>query len=310
MSRQLEELNLIDNFLFSMMIDHEVYGAAAVQTILETTLQREVKVGKILSEKVIAPERPGLHGIRMDAYIEEGAVDVSGGDVYDLEPDRKENEKKDLPRRARYYHSRTDGKLLKSMTKYRYLPKVWVIFITSYDPFGSGRMVYTVRRHCKELPELDYDDGDETLYLYVEGKPDDDTPRELVQLLHFMGETTWENACNPALKKLMEYVEELRRDPEVKEAYMHWDVYIQSERDGAREEGREEGRAEERVNTMREAARADAAESRAEAAEQNVLAAERRVFAAEHRASTAEEELARTKAALAALEKKYGVSDS
>ena len=303
MSRQLEELNLIDNFLFSMMIDHEVYGAAAVQTILETTLQREVKVGKILSEKVIAPERPGLHGIRMDAYIEEGAVDVSGGDVYDLEPDRKENEKKDLPRRARYYHSRTDGKLLKSMTKYRYLPKVWVIFITSYDPFGAGRMVYTVRRHCKELPELDYDDGDVTLYLYVEGKPDDDTPGELVQLLHFMGKTTRENACNPSLKKLMEYVEELKRDPEVKEAYMHWDIFIQSERDEAREEGREEGRAEERVNTRLEAARADAAERRVSAAEQNALAAESRAYAAE-------EELVRTKAALAALEKKYGVSDS
>ena len=150
-------------------------------------------------------------------------------------------------------------------------------------------MVYTVRRHCKELPELDYDDGDVTLYLYVEGKPDDDTPGELVQLLHFMGETTRENACNPSLKKLMEYVEELRRDPEVKEAYMHWDVFIQSERDEAREEGREEGRAEERVNTRLEAARADAAESRA---------------------SAAEEELARTKAALTALEKKYGVSDS
>jgi flagellar motility protein MotE (MotC chaperone) len=82
----------------------------------------------------------------------------------------------------------------------------------------------------------------------------------------------------------MEYVEELKRDPEVKEAYMHWDVYIQGERDDAREEGREEGREEERVNTRLEAARADAAESRA---------------------SAAEEELARTKAALAALEKKY-----
>ena len=83
-------------------------------------------------------------------------------------------------------------------------------------------MVYTVRRKCEELPELEYDDGDVTLYLFVNGKPEDDTPGNLVQLLHFMGETNWENACNPSLKKLMEYVEELKRDPEVKEAYMHW----------------------------------------------------------------------------------------
>ena len=55
MMNQLEKMNLIDNFLFSAMIDHEKYGPAAAQTILETILQREVKIGKVILEKVIAP---------------------------------------------------------------------------------------------------------------------------------------------------------------------------------------------------------------------------------------------------------------
>ena len=284
MSRRLEELNLIDNFLFSTAIDHEEIGPVLAKTVLETILQREVTIGKIVSEKVIVPERPGLHGIRLDAFIQENEVNVAGGDAFDIEPDNKSREKKNLPRRARYYHSKIDGKLLKSMSVYANLPKLWVIFITSYDPFGAGRMVYTVRRKCEELPDLDYDDGDVTLYLYVKGKPGDNTPETIVQLLHFLGETNRENACNPSLRRLLEYTDGLRRDPEVKEAYMHWEVYIQSERNEAREEGREEGREEERVKTRMEAARADAAEKRA---------------------SAAEEELVRTKAALAAIEKKY-----
>jgi hypothetical protein len=161
---------------------------------------------------------------------------------------------------------------------YANLPKLWVIFITSYDPFGSGRMVYTVRRKCEELPDLDYDDGDVTLYLYVKGKPGDNTPETIVQLLHFLGETNLDNACNPSLRRLLEYTDGLRRDPEVKEAYMHWEVFIQSERDEAREKGREE----ERVKTRIEAARADAAE----------------------------EELARTKAELDALKREVQKSGS
>ena len=253
MSRRLEELNLIDNFLFSTAIDHEEFGPVLAKTVLETILQREVTIGRIIFERVIVPEKPGF---RLDAFVQEDAVDVAGGEVFDLEPDNKSGEKKNLPKRARYYHSKIDGKLLQSMAAYANLPKLWVIFITSYDPFGAGRMVYTVRRKCEELPELEYDDGDETLYLYVNGEPGKNTSKELVQLLHFLGETNRENACNPGLRKLLEYIDDLRRDPEVKEAYMHWEVFIQSERDEAREKGREE----ERVKTRIEAARADAAE--------------------------------------------------
>ena len=278
MRRQLEELSLIDNFLFSTAIDHDEFGPALAKTVLETILQRQVTIGRIISEMVIVPEKPGLHGIRLDAFIQEDAVDVAGGEVFDLEPDNKSGEKKNLPKRARYYHSKIDGKLLQSMAAYANLPKLWVIFITSYDPFGAGRMVYTVRRKCEELPELEYDDGDETLYLYVKGEPGKNTSKELVQLLHFLGETNREKACNPGLRKLLEYIDDLRRDPEVKEAYMHWEVFIQSERDEAREKGREE----ERVKTRIEAARADAAE----------------------------EELARTKAELDALKREVQKSGS
>jgi hypothetical protein len=40
------------------------------------------------SEKAIVSERPRLQGTWLDAFVQEGAVDVSGGDVSGIERDR------------------------------------------------------------------------------------------------------------------------------------------------------------------------------------------------------------------------------
>ena len=227
--RTLQNLNLIDNFLFFTLVDHEQYGRVVVRTILETVLQREVRIGKITSEKVLMSRTPGKHGIRMDAFIQEDAENISGGDVFDLEPENKASEKEVLPKRARYYQSRMDNKTLQSGEGYGALREAWVIFITSFDPFGEGRMVYTVKRRCIEVPALKYEDGAVTRFLYVDGKPGD-APKELQELLHYMARTTPENACNAKLREIQEYVDELKQDPEVKESYMSFQDYLMAER--------------------------------------------------------------------------------
>ena len=252
--RTLEELNLIDGFLFGMALDHEKYGRILAKTILETVLQRQVRVGKISTEKVILPNRPEYHGIRMDAFIQEDVVDISRGDVFDIEPENKQREKDFLPRRMRYYHSRIDSKILQAGRSYAYLPDSWVIFFTSFDPFGAGRMVYTVRRHCVELPDLKIDDGAVTLFLYVDGKPDD-VSKDLVELVRFVGNTSAGNACSPKLEELLGYVNDLKTSPEVKEAYMTFEEYVESERREVRYEVRNEMRGEiEKAHAERDAA--------------------------------------------------------
>ncbi len=45
--RTLQNLNLIDNFFFFTVVDHERCGKVVVRTILETVLQREVRIGLI-----------------------------------------------------------------------------------------------------------------------------------------------------------------------------------------------------------------------------------------------------------------------
>ena len=182
--KELEDMNLVDNFLFGTAVSNEEYGTLIAGTILETIFQREIRIKKVQSEKVVWPTNPELHGIRLDAYIEEEVAAVELGNIYDIEPEKKSGEKTLLPKRCRYYHSRIDENQLKAGKEYYLLPTVWVIFITTFDPFSENRMVYTIRRLCVEEPDMLYDDGESTLFLYTKGtkgNPPDDL-RELLSV--------------------------------------------------------------------------------------------------------------------------------
>ncbi len=263
-SKSLEELNLIDNFLFSLVMSHEVYGRRTAQIMLSTIIGRDVKIRKLHAEKMILPPDPGLHGIRLDAYVEEDRADIENGEVFDIEPDTKVREKKMLPKRARYYHSRMDGKILEAGKMYNGLPNTWVIFITSFDPFSKGRMVYTIRNRCIEIPEMEYDDGSITLFLNIKGESGK-ISQDLKELLAYIRETSAEKAVNPKLREIQEGIEFIKADPAVKEAYMTLGEYIQYEREEAAEEAN--ARAEEATARAEEAtARADEANARADEA--------------------------------------------
>jgi len=120
---------------------------------------------------------------------------------------------------------------------------VFVIFITTYDPFGLERMVYTVKNGCIEVPELPYEDGARTIFLYTKGTKGN-PPEELRELLYYMEHTSKENAKTESLQRLHEMVTAVKRDRKVGLTYMKSFEIEQRIREEEREEGREEGRAE------------------------------------------------------------------
>lgn len=121
-----------------------------------------------------------------------------------------------------------DGKILKANESYDKLPNTWVIFITSFDPFGEKRMVYTIKNRCVEVPDIEYEDGATTLFLYVTGESDD-VSKDLKELLRYIRNTTPENAVNSKLKEIQEGIEYIKTESSVREAYMTLDEYIKSE---------------------------------------------------------------------------------
>ena len=217
---------------------------------------RDFKNLNIVTQKSYGGLDTGYHGARLDVYIEEGdEVEVDSTNVsaiYDIEPD-KNNKKKDIdaiPQRTRFYHAIIDRRCLKSGQSYDRLKKVFVIFICPYDPFGDDRMIYTIRNQCVENPELPYDDGARTIFLYTKGKKGRDN-ETLSQLLDYMENTTRENAVTEELEDIQEMVDAVKEDAEVTVAYMKG-----FERD---QMFLEEGKRQERENTLREKKRADAA---------------------------------------------------
>ena len=144
---------------------------------------------------------------------------------------------------VRFYHAKIDAGNLAAGEDYGKLRNVVVIFITTYDPFDRDRMVYTIRNCCIEEPDLPYEDGAETLFLYTKGTKGD-PPKELRELLQYMEDSTEENARSEGLKALHRMVTEVKRDGEVGFAYMKSFEREQRVREEARLEGLSEGRRE------------------------------------------------------------------
>ena len=235
--RTLQELNLLDGFLFYELAGSKEYGEKFCRIILERILGRPLKKIRVNVEKTLLGMEPEQHGIRIDAEVME-----EDGSIYDLEPNLYEMD--DPARRSRYYHSLIITRNFEKGEDYRDLREVYVIFILPYDPFGLGRMVYTIQNACKEAPELPYDDGQYTIFLYTKGK--DESGKSLADMLKYMEDSREENATDEVLQILSRMVETVKRDREVGAKYMRMELHDLDVRNAARKEALEEGRKEGR----------------------------------------------------------------
>ncbi len=237
--KQLEELNLISNFLFGSVMTHPQYGPYVGRIILEMILQRKVGELIVVPQKMYYGNDTHLHGVQLDVYLEES---VDEAVVYDVEPelDARPEAIKALPKRVRFYHAKMSSKALKSGEKYSALKNEVIIMITPFDPFGMDRMLYTVKNRCVEEPDMPYEDGALTLFLYTKGRigiPSE----EVKQLLAYMENSSAENATNNFLQELHDMVEHVKHDEEVSIRYMRM---MEDERDlleRGRQMGIEEG---------------------------------------------------------------------
>jgi len=242
--RKLEDLNLIDNFLFQQVMIHED-GEEFARILLTTILNKPIGKVKITPQKDVPGADINRHGICMDVYIEEMSAEIIPN-VYDIEPNNT-NEKETLPRRTRYYHGLIDTQLLSSGTDYSKLPNMFIIMILPYDPFGKDRMVYTIKNSCVEDPEINYNDGATKIYLYTKGK-EGNPSQELKNVLKYIQESTKENAVGKEARKLQDFVEKVKQRREVGINYMKsWEMEAWIKKEAYKEgheEGYEDGRAE------------------------------------------------------------------
>lgn len=183
---------------------------------MEDGEEREFRELTVVPQKAYPGEDTDRHGIRIDVYLDE-----KDGDIVDLEPDQNSGAEDiaSLPRRVRFYHAKIDAGSLAGGMEYSSLRNVVVIFSTTYDPLGRNRMIYTISSKCEEIPDLPYDDGAKTLFLYTKGT-EGNPPEELKKLLRYMEHSSAENADTQDLRELHEMVTEVKCDRKVGLTYM------------------------------------------------------------------------------------------
>lgn len=216
--KKLSEMNLLDDFLFGSVVTYPEIGEKFVSFLLKTILGREVKHLSVTAQKVFYGADSDLHGARLDVYLEPEIEEGVEGNaaVYDIEPEsvNKSSDRKALPRRTRFYHGKIAARSLKSGADYEALKNAVVIMIMPFDPFGLGRMSYTIKNRCVEVPEMEYEDGASTIFLYTKGM--EGIPSEAVkQMLRYMEDTTYENAVNEDLREIHRMVETIKKDQKV-----------------------------------------------------------------------------------------------
>ena len=89
--RKLEELSLMDDFLFNAMLTHPETGEKFTNKILKLLFNREFKNLRVSAQKVYAGMNTDLRGARLDVCIEGDCVSIEGDEipsVYDVEPDQ------------------------------------------------------------------------------------------------------------------------------------------------------------------------------------------------------------------------------
>lgn len=248
--RKLEDLNLIDNFLFHEMLLQKEIGEKFAKILLKTILGKPVRNVKIVPQMKIPGIDVDRHGIQLDAYIKEVVDELNGAmidaeiipNIYDIEPNNT-YERKSLPKRMRYYHGLIDTKLLSAGAGYDKLPNVCIIFILPYDPFDKNRMVYTVQNRCLEDDSIPYDDGARKIFLYTRGT--EGNPRQsLRDMLKYIEKSTADNITNQDIASVSELVNKVKKRKEVGINYMKsWEIE-QMARDEGYTAGHEAGQEE------------------------------------------------------------------
>lgn len=211
--------------------------------IVKVILGKQIERIRVVPQKIFYGTDTAYHGARLDVYIVEenkeweGSSDIVEESIFVIEPEKK-NDKvivEALPKRVRFYHAKIDAEALKTGGDYGMLKKVYVIFIMPFDPFGLNRMVYTIKNSCVEEPEMPYDDGATTIFLYTKGKVGVPS-RELEAFLRFFEKTKEENVVNEDLQEIENMVNRVKKDRKAGIDYMkYYEEQAMIKREGIKE---------------------------------------------------------------------------
>lgn len=234
MLKAFEELTIRDSFMFDrVMEDRNV-----CRRFLSVLQQCDVGELTLLdAEKEFRITASGK-SVRLDIYAEEGT-----NRIYDAEMEQQNHQSiktKQLPKRARFYQSVIDQRVITRGSGYAELKECVIIFICTFDPFGAGKYKYTFLNRCEEDDTLYLQDGCIRIFFNTKST-DEDMPEEVKQLFEYINSGITSGEFTNIIAGM---VRDIRNSERWRREYMHYFCEKQDIWDEAHEQGIEEGRAE------------------------------------------------------------------
>lgn len=222
------ELQFRDAFMFAATMEDE----EICRGVLERIMGISIKAVKIVGEASLLVN-PDYRGVRLDVY-----ADDEDGTVYNVE--MQTTDKKNLPKRSRFYQGQMDMTELKPGADFNELPRIYIIFICTFDPFGHGCYRYTYAGRCIETGE---ELGDEVykVFLNTKGQNDEEEAQELVRFLRYVDGacSSEERRSDELLGRIEARITEIKQSRGMEVRYMLFSEMLSDERKEGRQEGRE-----------------------------------------------------------------------
>jgi predicted transposase/invertase (TIGR01784 family) len=224
-----EKLTIANDFVFGKVMQNKRLCKKLLEIILKVKI-RKIEYPELQKAVDIAVD---AKSVRLDVYVED-----ENNTVYDIEIQAVNL--KDMPKRTRFYHGMIDLNLINKGAHYSELRKCYVIFICMFDPFKTGRHIYTFEHRCKEDPSITLGDESTTIFLNAKGKLND-VDDELHGFLSYVASGMPESDF--ALE-LDENVQEIKSNEKWRREYMTLFMRDQETLRQGIEKGRAEGLAE------------------------------------------------------------------
>ena len=203
----IEGMTLMNRLLFAEIIENVEFAEACLSIIMNDDHVLSVPPQ---AEKEIRNLEVGKY-IRMDSFMQD-----ERDNCFDLEV-QKTNEY-NLPRRSRHYQAMADSTLLESgESDPNSMNNMYVIIISSFDPYGKKRFCYQFANTCETVPGLALNDGGKRIFLNTKGKDDENVSEELKWMLRYFEETTDEIAAasgSRRIQRMNEIVKEIKASAE------------------------------------------------------------------------------------------------
>ncbi len=206
MAKPIEELTIMNDFLFGVIMRQEQFCKPLLEYILKVKIRKIVYVNE---QESFEAGVPNAKSVRLDVYVED---DV--GTVYDLEV--QTTDKRNLGKRTRFYQSMIDIRVLEKGQDYKKLKKSFIIFICNYDPYGKARYIYTFRNRCDEDFEVLLKDEATKIVINTKGT-EGNIGDDLKAVIKYMDTGV---ASTEYTKALDAEVESVKSDEKVRMQYM------------------------------------------------------------------------------------------